>query len=59
MIAINNVSKSFHNTPKKRQNTEIALFNEAIDMVHAAHPDWEIGNYKLKPIEEKKTSKNK
>ena len=59
MIAINNVSKSFHNTPKKRQNTEIALFNEAIDMVHAAHPDWEIGNYKLKPIEEKKASNKK
>lgn len=59
MIAINNVSKAFPRTPKKRQNTEIALFNEAIDMVSRAHPDWEIGNYKLKPIEEKKTSKNK
>ena len=54
MIAINNVSKAFPRTPKRRQNTEIALFNEAIDMVNAAHPDWEIGNYKLKPIEEKK-----
>ena len=54
MIAINNVSKAFPRTPKKRQNTEIALFNESIDMVNAAHPDWEIGNYKLKPIEEKK-----
>lgn len=54
MIAINNVSKAFPRTPKKRQNTEIALFNEAIDMVSRAHPDWEIGNYKLKPIEEKK-----
>lgn len=59
MIAINNVSKAFPRTPKKRQNTEIALFNESIDMVNAAHPDWEVGNYKLKPIEEKKTSKNK
>ena len=54
MIAINNVSKAFPRTPKKRQNTEIALFNEAVGMVSNAHPDWEIGNYKLKPIEEKK-----
>lgn len=54
MIAINNVSKSFNKTPKRRQNTEITLFNEAIDRVDAAHPDWGVGNYKLKPIEEKK-----
>ena len=47
-------SKAFSRTPKKRQNTEIALFNEAVEMVNKAHPDWEIGNYKLKPIEEKK-----
>ena len=53
MIAINNVSKAFNKTPKKRQNTEIYLFNEAIDRVNEAHPDWEVGNYKLKPIEEK------
>ena len=53
LIAINNVSKSFNKTPKQRQNTEIALFNEAIDRVDKAHPAWEIGQYKLEPIKEK------
>ena len=59
MIAINNVSKAFNRTPKKRQNTEIALFNEAIDRVNEAHPDWEVGQYKLKPIEIKNKDKKK
>ena len=59
MIAINNVSKAFNRTPKKRQNTEIALFNEAIDRVNEAHPDWEVGQYKLKPIEFKNKDKKK
>ena len=57
LIAINNVSKSFHKTPKQRQNTEIALFNEALARVDAAHPTWEIGQYKLEPIVEKAKKK--
>jgi hypothetical protein len=59
MIAINNVSRSFSKTPKQRQNTEIALFNEAIDRVAEAHPSWEIGQYKLEPIKEKPKTKKK
>lgn len=59
MIAINNVSKSFNKTPKKRQNTEIVLFNEAIDRVHEVHPDWGVNEYKLKPIEDKTNDKKK
>ena len=58
MIAINNVSKAFYKTPKRRQNTEIELFNEAIDIVDKAHPDWEIGQYKLK-IADSKNKDNK
>ena len=57
LIAINNVSKSFNKTPKQRQNTEIALFNEAIDRVDKAHPTWEIGQYKLEAIKEKPKAK--
>ena len=47
IIALNNVYKAFKRTPKNRQNTELALFNEALDKVVAAHPDWELEGYKL------------
>ena len=57
LIAINNVSKCFNRTPKQRQKTEIALFNEAIARVDQAHPTWEIGQYKLEPIKEKEKKK--
>ena len=48
IIALNNVYRAFKNTPKNRQQTEMTLFNEALDKVIAAHPDWELDGYKLK-----------
>ena len=47
IIALNNVYKAFKKTPKNRQATEVALFNEALDRVVAAHADWELEGYKL------------
>ena len=47
IIALNNVYKAFKRTPKNRQKTEVDLFNEALDKVVAAHPDWELDGYKL------------
>ena len=59
LIAIKNVTKCFSRTPKQRQNTEIALFNEALERVNEAHPDWELLEYKLEKIVEKETKKKK
>ena len=47
IIALNNVYRAFKHTPKNRQETEVALFNEALDKVVAAHPDWELEGYRL------------
>ena len=47
IIALNNVYRAFKKTPKNRQKTEVVLFNEALDKVVAAHPDWELEGYKL------------
>ena len=47
IIALNNVYRAFKHTPKNRQAIEIVLFNEALDKVIAAHPDWELEGYKL------------
>ena len=47
IIALNNVYRAFKHTPKNRQHTEITLFNEALEKVVAAHPDWELEGYKL------------
>ena len=47
IIALNNVYKAFKKTPKNRQVTEVTLFNEALDRVVTAHPDWELEGYKL------------
>ena len=51
IIALNNVYKAFKKTPKNRQKTEVVLFNEALDKVIAAHPDWELDGYKLQIAE--------
>lgn len=51
VIALNNVYKAFKRTPKNRQATEVNLFNEALDKVIAAHPDWELEGYKLQIAE--------
>ena len=51
VIALNNVYKAFKKTPKNRQATELTLFNEALDKVVAAHPDWELDGYKLQVAE--------
>jgi len=47
IIALNNVYRAFKHTPKNRQHTEITLFNEALEKVVSAHPDWELEGYKL------------
>ena len=47
IIALNNVYTAIKRTPKTRQETEVTLFNEALDRVIAAHPDWELEGYKL------------
>ena len=47
IIALNNVYRAFKHTPKNRQHTEIVLFNEALEKVVSAHPDWELEGYKL------------
>ena len=47
IIALNNVYKAFKHTPKNRQKTEVELFNEALEKVVTAHPDWELEGYKL------------
>ena len=54
MIAINNVNKGISRTPKQRRNIEISLFNEALEKVSQLHPDWELDEYKVPPIPEKK-----
>ena len=47
IIALNNVYRAFKHTPKNRQQTEITLFNEALDRVIEAHADWKLEGYKL------------
>ena len=47
IIALNNVYSAFKRTPKNRQHTELVLFNEALQKVVDAHPDWELDGYKL------------
>lgn len=53
LIALNNVYSAFKRTPKNRQETEIALFNEALEKVVAAHPDWELEGYRLELADKK------
>ena len=50
IIALNNVYRAFKHTPKNRQTIEIVLFNEALDKVIAAHPDWELEGYRLQEV---------
>ena len=47
IIALNNVYRAFKHTPKNRQETEVTLFNEALEKVVTAHPDWELEGYRL------------
>ena len=47
IIALNNVYRAFKHTPKNRQEVEITLFNEALERVVSAHPDWELEGYRL------------
>ena len=47
IIALNSVYRAFKHCPKNRQHTEVVLFNEALQKVVDAHPDWELEGYKL------------
>lgn len=53
IIALNNVYTAFKRTPKSRRSIEVVLFNEALDKVVQAHPDWELEGYKLNDITKK------
>ena len=53
IIALNNVYRAFKHTPKNRQEIEVTLFNETLEKVVTAHPDWELEGYKLQ-IQDKK-----
>ena len=47
LIALNNVYKAFKHTAKSRQKVEMTLYNEALQKVIDAHPDWEFEGYLL------------
>ena len=47
LIVLNKLAKTFRNTPKNRQHSELVLFNEALEKVCQAHPKWELEVYKL------------
>ena len=51
IIALNNVYRAFKHTPKNRQATEVMLFNETLQKVVDAHPDWDLEGYKLQIAE--------
>ena len=51
IIALNNVYRAFKHTPKNRQDTEVMLFNETLQKVVDAHPDWDLEGYKLQIAE--------
>ena len=51
IIALNNVYRAFKRTPKNRQATEVMLFNETLQKVVDAHPDWDLEGYKLQIAE--------
>ena len=57
ILALNNIYKAYKRTGTNRRKTEMTLFNEALDKVNEAHPDWELLDYKL-VIEEKKKGSN-
>lgn len=58
IIALNSVYKAYKATPDKRKPIEVELFNDALQRVVEAHPDWELENYKLISKDTKK-EKNK
>ena len=47
MLALNNVYRAYKSTPKNRRAAELTFFNQAIDIVHAQHPKWEVDKYRL------------
>ena len=54
LLTINNIQKAFKATPKARRAIEVRLFNLALTKVEEANPKWDLGEYHLKEIEEKK-----
>lgn len=47
VLALNKVYKAYKRTDKKRKESELQLFNQALDLVVEAHPKWEVDKYKL------------
>lgn len=47
LYTLKKVNKALKHTVEQRRNIEIELFNETIDKVHAAHPKWELDQYKI------------
>jgi len=48
LIALKNLNSAYKSTPAKRKTIEAELFNEALEIVDKTHPDWELGQYKIK-----------
>ena len=46
-LALNNTIKAFKHTPKAKRVNEVKLYNEALDKVIAAHPKWELEDYRF------------
>mgnify|MGYP004446536803 CR=1 FL=1 len=57
IIALNNLNKALSRVNKNRTNVEIPLFTDALDLVIQAHPDWELEDYRLKPVVVKESKK--
>ena len=57
VLALNKVYKAYKRTPKNRKESELQLFNQALDLIVEAHPKWELEGYKLSIQESKKESK--
>ena len=59
VITLRNVDSAYRRTPDKRKKVELQLYNEALNKVIEAHPDWEeLPNFILvDKKEEKKASK--
>lgn len=55
ILALNNIYKAYKRTGINRRETEMNLFNEALEKVNEVHPDWELMDYKL--VVEKKHEK--
>ena len=58
-ITLRNVDVAYRRTPEKRKKVEMQLYNEALNKVIQAHPDWEeLPNFILVDKKEEKKASN-